>query len=95
MAISLIDDGTLDTVLRCDKCGEEFRFNYECIEADPNGTQEAWEEEYRAWVARIQEETANEHEEECDPDAAYEARCELNEHRARGILPYQEYGENL
>lgn len=28
MAIELTDDGTLDTVLRCSDCGEEFRFNY-------------------------------------------------------------------
>lgn len=24
----LIDDGTLDTVVKCDACGEEIRFNY-------------------------------------------------------------------
>jgi hypothetical protein len=29
MAIELSDDGTLDTVLRCSECGEEFRFNYD------------------------------------------------------------------
>lgn len=29
MAIELTDDGTLDTVLRCSECGEEFRFNYD------------------------------------------------------------------
>jgi hypothetical protein len=27
MSFTLIDDGTLDTVIRCDKCGEEMRFN--------------------------------------------------------------------
>jgi len=26
--ISLMDDGTLDTVLACDRCGQEFRYNY-------------------------------------------------------------------
>jgi len=25
---TLIDDGTLDTVVRCDSCGEEMRYNY-------------------------------------------------------------------
>jgi hypothetical protein len=30
MAIELTDDGTMDTVLRCSECGEEFRFNYDC-----------------------------------------------------------------
>jgi len=27
--IQLSDDGTLDTVLRCSDCGQEFRFNYD------------------------------------------------------------------
>lgn len=27
MAFSLTDDGTMDTVVRCDECGEEVRFN--------------------------------------------------------------------
>ena len=34
MAIELTDDGTMDTVLRCDECGEEFRFNYSDGPAD-------------------------------------------------------------
>lgn len=29
MAIELTDDGTLDTVLRCSECGEEFRGNFD------------------------------------------------------------------
>lgn len=37
--IELTDDGTLDTVLRCSECGEEFRYNY-----DPCGTEERAEE---------------------------------------------------
>jgi len=28
MAIVLTDDGTLDTVLACEACGQEFRFNF-------------------------------------------------------------------
>lgn len=31
MAIVLIDDGTLDTVLRCTECDEEFRYNFDPI----------------------------------------------------------------
>lgn len=27
--ITLTDDGTMDTVLRCSDCGEEFRYNYD------------------------------------------------------------------
>lgn len=29
MAIVLGDDGTLDTVIVCTKCGREFRFNFD------------------------------------------------------------------
>lgn len=29
MAIQLSDDGTLDTVIKCTGCGQEFRFNYD------------------------------------------------------------------
>lgn len=29
MSFSLTDDGTMDTVVRCDECGEEVRFNYD------------------------------------------------------------------
>ena len=29
MAIQLTDDGTLDTVLRCSRCGETMRYNYD------------------------------------------------------------------
>lgn len=29
MAIELTDDGTMDTVLRCSECGEEFRFTHD------------------------------------------------------------------
>jgi len=33
MAFNLVDDGTLDTVLRCQGCGEEARYN-ESLETD-------------------------------------------------------------
>lgn len=29
MAHTLTDDGTFDTVIRCDECGHETRFNYD------------------------------------------------------------------
>ena len=29
MAICLTDDGTMDTVIRCDACGKEYRFNFQ------------------------------------------------------------------
>ena len=52
MAIVLTDDGTLDTVLRCTECGEEFRFNY----ANSDG-----EESRDTWIECLIDETADEH----------------------------------
>lgn len=34
MAIRLGDDGTMDTVLVCEECGEEMRYNYDGGECD-------------------------------------------------------------
>lgn len=34
MAIELIDDSTMDTVLRCSDCGEEFRYNFDGEHSD-------------------------------------------------------------
>lgn len=28
-SFTLMDDGTMDTVIRCDECGEEYRYNYD------------------------------------------------------------------
>lgn len=54
MAIELTDDGTLDTVLRCSECGEEFRFNYEpsvlSDEDSANRRQSADLEDYNIWI---------------------------------------------
>ncbi len=46
--ISLTDDGTLDTVLRCDTCAQEFRFNFD-------------EGDYDAWVEECVAEVSDEH----------------------------------
>lgn len=42
MAIHLGDDGTLDTVVFCTECGQEFRGNSGCInsEVDPETVEE-------------------------------------------------------
>lgn len=40
MAITLSDDGTLDTVLRCDECGDEFRFNWDGAPSDDDDADE-------------------------------------------------------
>lgn len=76
MAIELSDDGTMDTVLRCSECGEEFRFNYDGAYEDgnlePSEARTAQEEEaareeaYDAWVDSCIEEVEAEHE--CDQE---------------------------
>jgi hypothetical protein len=69
MSIELTDDGTMDTVLRCDECGEEFRFNYDAT----GGTEDEYdltneemeakdEEEYNAFVDDCIAEIEQEHE---------------------------------
>lgn len=53
MAIVLCDDGTLDTVLKCTECGEEFRLNY-----DPDLMRQI---DYDEFVQSSIEEMAEEH----------------------------------
>lgn len=65
MAIILTDDGTLDTVLRCSKCGEEFRFNYsetDEIVAETETCQEDQDGHYDQFVDSCIEEIEAEHE---------------------------------
>lgn len=65
MAIEETDDGTMDTVVRCDICGEEFRFNYDPsmddaeIDADD---EQACMEAYDAWIDGCIEEMEVEHD---------------------------------
>jgi hypothetical protein len=70
MAIELTDDGTMDTVLRCSECGEEFRFNYSSGPEEANAETETSdadaEAHYDEWVASCIEEMEAEHE--CSTD---------------------------
>lgn len=57
--IELSDDGTMDTVLRCCECGEEFRGNY-----DPSPDMPSEEDShggYDVWVDEFIEEVEDEH----------------------------------
>ncbi len=67
MTIELTDDGTMDTVLRCSECGEEFRFNYDpdTDDNDPDG-RDVPASQYDAYVAECIAEIESEHE--CKPD---------------------------
>jgi hypothetical protein len=52
MAIELTDDGTMDTVLRCTECAEEFRYNYDSSDADivdPDDNGDKYDE-FVAWA---------------------------------------------
>jgi hypothetical protein len=57
--IVLGDDGTMDTVLRCTDCGQEFRFNYDPSDDVPVG--DAAQQDYDAWVDSIIDQTQDEH----------------------------------
>ena len=57
--IELTDDGTLDTVLRCTKCGEEFRYNFDPAMPD---TIDDIAEDYDAFVEWAIEDAESEHE---------------------------------
>lgn len=63
MSIYLTDDGTLDTVLKCDRCGEEFRFNYspEWAIDGPEPTDGQNEAAYSDFVAESISEVEDEH----------------------------------
>src|SRR5690242_16284475 len=64
MAIELTDDGTLDTVLRCTECGEEFRFSSETLaDYDP---EEMTRDQF---IEQCIEDVENEHVCPLDPDA--------------------------
>ena len=59
---TLGDDGTLDTVIVCDQCGEKFRFNYS--NDDPDNIDMTDEESYDAFVEQCLEDAADVHN--CD-----------------------------
>lgn len=73
MAFILTDDGTMDTVVRCEHCGEEVRFNYDPTGNNPEprdydtpkdiatrNEQNRWL--YDAWVAECIEDAKGDHE---------------------------------
>ena len=71
--IYLTDDGTMDTVLACDQCAAEFRFNYaesgvDEINAETEYSDTDAESHYQEFVQSCIDEIENEHE--CDPEIA-------------------------
>jgi hypothetical protein len=61
MAIQLTDDGTMDTVLKCSKCGEGMRYNFDGAEDTDAGEQES-EEAYDEFVKWAISDAADAHE---------------------------------
>jgi len=59
--IYVSDDGTRDTVLCCDLCSKEFRFNYEPDDDDDDQTEDQACRRYKAWVDECIAEVADEH----------------------------------
>ena len=70
MGMELIDDGTLDTVIRCMDCGEEFRFNYAIGMEDHDGSDgvAGSDADYEAFVASCFDDVLAEHECSTDDD---------------------------
>lgn len=66
MSIELGDDGTMDTVLYCTECGEEFRFNYDggggFADDDTGEVKLTDEQAYDAFITSCIEEVEAEHE---------------------------------
>ena len=63
MAFYLTDDGTLDTVVRCEHCGHEERFNYDPspdpFDIDPNADADTL---YDTFIDACCERAAEDHE---------------------------------
>lgn len=63
--VSLIDDGTMDTVFECSDCGRELRYSFEGIERTEDGDLAEGE------LERVSEE----HAEECEPEERHNILC--------------------
>lgn len=50
MSIRLVDDGTLDTVLRCSQCNEWFRYNYDPCGSDFDQAEEGAYDAFVEWA---------------------------------------------
>lgn len=59
--IVLADDGTLDTVLRCSECGEEFRGTFDSSFSDA-GLDRTTYQTYTEWVADFIADVDEEHD---------------------------------
>lgn len=60
MAFYLTDDGTLDTVVKCEDCGEELRYNYDI--GGPDQVQgEDPDEPYYQFVDWVMDDAAEQH----------------------------------
>lgn len=63
MAFKLGDDGTMDTVLVCENCGKEVRFNYDGMQEETEETTDAdREEDYAAFIIGCEHDADSEHE---------------------------------
>lgn len=64
--IELTDDGTLDTVIRCSDCGQEYRFTHDATDSSDVHPQVAYMSFVSDCIAEIVEEHECEQEERCD-----------------------------
>ena len=69
--IVLADDGTLDTVIECLECGEQFRFSFASWAESLDDDDEDDQDDYDAFVEWCIEDVEAEHEcDESDDDAS-------------------------
>lgn len=80
MAIKLTDDGTLDTVLRCDECGEEFRYNYDPA-SDGYPAEDAAKDAYDDFIDGCIEDATAEHVCDTDDDSPQDDDITTEDHR--------------
>lgn len=63
---SLVDDGTFDTVIRCNLCGEEQRYNYDPSAPGADESELSGEEAYQAFIDDCMADAEMDHE--CEPE---------------------------
>ena len=61
--IVLGDDGTMDTVLHCTECGQEFRYNFDASDCPDS----ALDDQYNDFISWAIQDAESDHE--CDKEA--------------------------
>ena len=63
------DDGTMDTVVECEACGQESRYNFEAADDSEVNGEEGHEEAYGAFIKESCEDADEQHN--CEPTVTH------------------------